>query len=66
MKIVLGSKVKMAGITDQSIPAYRDMRGEVIAIGEDWCEVSWLHENYNGKDEDVFSRSLDTVELAEG
>jgi hypothetical protein len=62
--ITYNSRVKHAGITDQSIPAFRNMRGTVIAFDGVYCKVSWDCGEY-GQDEDVFARKIDTVELAE-
>jgi hypothetical protein len=62
--IGIGSIVKHAGITDRSIPAFKNMRGTVIELGDGCCLVSWDCGLF-GQDRDVNFRKLDTVELAE-
>ena len=38
----VGDKVKKADATESSIPAYRDMRGEVVQVDRyGWVRVKW-------------------------
>jgi len=56
----IGDIVKRADVTPQSIPAYRDMRGKVVAVsGTGSVRVCW-----GPNDTDVLFRGPETICLA--
>ncbi len=59
-KFELGDRVKRADITPESIPAYRDMRGKVVAVSaHGGVRVCW-----GPDDTDVLFRDPETICLA--
>jgi hypothetical protein len=54
----IGDRVMKSDVDERSIPAYRALRGTVIAVSKDGrlCRVEW-----GRNDADVFPRRVETV-----